>query len=499
MNLHYKSMFLSQRVYGKELDHALPSIPNENTILNAIDAFSFGFLKLNFDGKVRYWSPAAEKLTGYTAEEILNKNIFGSIPEIDLVKFHKMWHQLTYEKRELQFREYYWAAQSWFQFYAYPAEDHILIYFKDIGKKIALRKKLALKIGQFREISVFNSHEIRKSLANLIGLSDMLRDDITKEELREFVGYINRSAKDLEHIITNRDFLVKDNSEALLPKLEIFDIKSLLHEIKDEFAKKTAHQFHFRCTSGKIYADRQNIATCIRLTLQHACAKASDKQPIQLSTFLKDGIFYISINNVENIISAEELTQLHGAIISKTNRRHPLQKVALLCQKHHGSIWLSSNIAKGTTHTIAIPINSFSSFKIAKPPQANLPAINEMLVQFDFSNRCIKLKWIGHFDENSRKKNFYRLIEILKNNSFSKIISDETAVIGGNTAAVNWMANYGFPLLVKFGLKHYAWIVSKNEFALLSASQIAKTLKKHQIISMFHKNHLATKWIYKQD
>lgn len=492
-------MFLSQRVYGKELNNTISSIPNKDTVLHALDVFSFGLLKLSFDGKVRYWSPAAEKLTGYTAEEILNKNIFGSVPEIDLVKFHKMWHQLTYEKRELQFREYYWAAQSWFQFYAYPAEDHVLIYFKDIGKKIALRKKLALKISQLKEISVFNSHEIRKSLANLLALSDMLKDDITKEELREFVGYINRSTKDLEHIITNRDFLVKDDCEALLPRLEIFNIKALLHEIKDEFAQKTINQFHFRCASGKIYADRQNMATCIKLLLQHACAKSSNKDQIKLRAFLKDGIFYISINNIENIIAAEELTQLHGAIISKTNKRHPLQKVALLCQKHHGSVWLSSNNAKGTTYTIALPINSFSSFKIAKPPQASLAAINEMLVQFDFSNRCIKLKWIGHFDEDSRKKNFYRLLEILKNNSFSKIISDETAVIGGNTVAVNWMTKYGFPLLVKSGLKHYAWIVSKNEFALLSASHIAKTLKKHQIISIFHQNRLAAKWIYKQD
>ena len=71
-------MFLSQRVYGKELNNTLSSILNKDTVLHALDVFSFGLLKLSFDGKVRYWSPAAEKLTGYTAEEILNKNILSS-------------------------------------------------------------------------------------------------------------------------------------------------------------------------------------------------------------------------------------------------------------------------------------------------------------------------------------------------------------------------------------------------------------------------------------
>ncbi|RZL29967.1 MAG: PAS domain-containing protein, partial [Pedobacter sp.] len=292
MNLHYKSTLLLQGDGSKELINTLSS--DEHTMLQAIDKFAFGFLKLDLEGKILYWSSAAEKLTGYRAEDVLNKSIFEAVAEVDYIKFHKKWQILRHNTHHLRFREYYWASQSWLEFYIYSTDKCIVIYFKDISKKIAIRKKLSLKINQLREVSIFNSHEIRKSLANLIGLTDMLSVDFKLEEIRKFISYINRSAKDLDNLIINVNAIVNDNDYSIVPKLTFFSFKGLISEIREEFIQKTNPlQFDIRCAPVFFYGNREEITVGIKSLICILIAQSSGQVAIKIQVSVKNGLLYI--------------------------------------------------------------------------------------------------------------------------------------------------------------------------------------------------------------
>ena len=114
------------------------------------------------------------------------------------------------------------GANAWFERRYYPAYDKhyqiIGVVFTSID--ITQRKKAEQEIikqnEQLRDIAVLQSHLVRRPIANLLGLLDLITADTLSHEHNELVTLLKQSITDLDSIINS---IVTTANESLPPTL----------------------------------------------------------------------------------------------------------------------------------------------------------------------------------------------------------------------------------------------------------------------------------------
>jgi PAS domain S-box-containing protein len=101
-------------------------------ILNSIQD---AFFAVDKDWNVTYWNQEAEKYLGVTREMVMGKNLWESFPEAVSLAFYDKYNQVMQNRVTLTFEEYFPPVETWFEVTAYPGEDGITVYFKDINQR----------------------------------------------------------------------------------------------------------------------------------------------------------------------------------------------------------------------------------------------------------------------------------------------------------------------------------------------------------------------------
>lgn len=95
----------------------------------------------------------------------------------------------------------------WFEYRinpTYDKEKHLLgVCLR--AKNIDIRKKMEIKIQEqiheLQEIARIQSHEIRRPLANILGLLELLESGMPEDKINEIHSYLKESAKDLDLLV----------------------------------------------------------------------------------------------------------------------------------------------------------------------------------------------------------------------------------------------------------------------------------------------------------
>jgi len=232
-NLQRNTALHTQLIKAEQFQDVVQSHHAENNILKAIETFAIGFIQLDYDWKISYWNLAAENLTGYKQAQALHKNLFQLVKEINHIQFYKNWQNRLKNHKSVKFRDYFWPTQKWIELQLYAIDETIYIHFQDITKVYTTKKTLSNKIRQLREVSVFNSHAMRKPLANLMGLTTLLSEQTKLSGVKEYLGYIRESTKNLDEIIQKINKMAGNSAESENEcNLEQFYCKEIVTEVK---------------------------------------------------------------------------------------------------------------------------------------------------------------------------------------------------------------------------------------------------------------------------
>lgn len=117
----------------KEHETHLKNLYNEkNTILESIyDAF----FSIDNQGKVIYWNKNAELILGQTAKEMLGKNLWETFGYASKSPFFTNYKKAISEKQTIRFTEFSVFKNRWFDVSAYPSDNGLSVYFRDITEK----------------------------------------------------------------------------------------------------------------------------------------------------------------------------------------------------------------------------------------------------------------------------------------------------------------------------------------------------------------------------
>ena len=115
-------------------------------------------------------------------------------------------------------------------------------------------------------------------------------------------------------------------------------------------------------------------------------------------------------------------------------------------------------------------------------------------ITYDPANQYLYCNWIGFQNTQSIMSAGTTILEQLNKKRATKVLNDNTLVTGPWQEAAEWTSTVWFPDMIKAGLRHFAWVFSRDIFSELSAK---KAMPANDIVKSFNDLEDARKWLTK--
>ena len=338
---------------------------------------------------VTLWTGDSEKIFGWNAEEVVGKKImdlnFVYEPDIPIVQ--KTMEKLTCGlfKQVISTNRNYRKDRSiitcaWYNTILQNQNGEMLSVLSQILNiterkqaeqviKESEKKLLQLNTDKNRFISILG-HDLKNPFNNLLGLSEVLTEDIHKLNTSEIVDIAHNIDKSVR-IINNllEDILMwAGTQQGKIPfkpqKLNFADICRDTLEILNPNAKAKNITISYSATEHiNVFADIDMIKTVLRNLVSNAIKFTNKKGTININATQTDSNVTISVSDNGIGISSDNLVKLFDISEVLTTKGTAGETGTglglLLCkeftEKHGGKIWVVSEVGKGSSFYFTIP------------------------------------------------------------------------------------------------------------------------------------------------
>jgi hypothetical protein len=101
-------------------------------------------------------------------------------------------------------------------------------------------------------------------------------------------------------------------------------------------------------------------------------------------------------------------------------------------------------------------------------------------------------RWIGYQTRQGIEEAGGIILDLIKQRNIKRILNDNSLVVGPWHHTANWTHEVWFPAVIDAGLKHFAWVLSENMFASVSAK---KAMPHSPIVKPFVTYEQAHSWL----
>ena len=349
-----------------------------------------GIIITDLQGQIVDWNPSAERMFGYSKEEVLGKNFaFLPISEQD--------GKLTSQIIEAIRRDDHWAGEINFiskNGTQGVCETIFVPLYNELGERIAAigvnhditkRKQAEIEIRKAlekeKELSELRyrfvtmaSHEFRTPLTTILSSSDLIKSfghRLSDEKKLHHLNKIQTAVKKITNLLD--DILLIGKSESghmevnpVLLNLELF-CRDLVEEMEMKDDKK--HIFDLRCQGdcSSVAMDEKLLGRIINNLLDNAVKYSPGGGLVQINLVCDGNQSIFQIRDEGIGIPASEQSRLfqvfHRASnvgsISGSGLGMAIIKQAV--ELHGGTITLESEVGVGTTFTVCLPMLKMGS------------------------------------------------------------------------------------------------------------------------------------------
>ncbi len=359
---------------------------------NSVKQSPVSVLITNKAGDIEYVNPKFEEVTGYSLEEVKNKNpriLNSNVTPKDV--YEDLWNTILDGKEwkgEIQNRKkdgtLYWELASISAVKNKLGEiSHFVAVKEDITDRIMLEKELVFAKEKAEESDKLKtaflanlSHEIRTPMNGILGFSELLREkDLDPEELNRYIEIINSNGRQLMGII--EDIITVSNLEVQQLKLNLrqFNLISFLEEIRltIEMERKFMEKQHilivFPTLKQKriqLEADEGKIHQVLINFLKNAL-KFTDQGKVRLKlSMAKEGWLDFRVYDSGIGISSDmqEIIFDRFRQVEDSNTRSfggtglGLAISKGLVELMGGKLWLKSSLGEGSCFGFSVPVKT---------------------------------------------------------------------------------------------------------------------------------------------
>ncbi|MEO6316869.1 MAG: PAS domain S-box protein, partial [Chitinophagaceae bacterium] len=123
-------------------------------ITSILNSITDGFIALDHQYNILWWNPIAEQLTGIKDVDVLGKNLWKAFPELKKIAHLNRYQKAITAKKAFSFELHERKLKVYFDINAYPSQQGLFIYFKDITN----RKKQQMLLSLEKEVLELNTN-----------------------------------------------------------------------------------------------------------------------------------------------------------------------------------------------------------------------------------------------------------------------------------------------------------------------------------------------------
>jgi len=339
-----------------------------STILNtATDAI----ISINRHHKIVLFNSAAQRVFGYTGEEILNRDLNILIPPQygDHYRFVRRFLESRTPKvigNSLKLTAFRKSGEEFpielgLSFYETEEDVTFTAIIRDISSQKQLEKKLlqSERLAAVGETVAHVAHEIKNPLMIIGGFSQQVRESVNDEKATQKLDMILEEVTRLERLVSS----IGDFTKVHKLVSRSADINSVIRDvlkIMSGICSPEKHRFRVNLSPdlSEINCDPDKLKQVFINIITNGVEAMEDGGMITISTEKLDKSVEIRISDEGSGINDKDLLHIFEPFFTTRERGFGLGLAISykLVEAHGGELWADSVPGKGTTFVVRLPL-----------------------------------------------------------------------------------------------------------------------------------------------
>jgi two-component system, sporulation sensor kinase A len=313
-----------------------------------------GVLIVGENMNIHYANQQCLSLFKCTTPQLLNRNL------LQLVDFKDQWVSelnLLQESRKptqsiLQFKsfigEYITAEVKMVPYYSQNT-SYICLYINELSNCHLV------KMSSIQQLSAGIVHEVRNPLTAVKGFLHLLKEESDHNYLSTMEVELNKALGTLNHLLHIAKPQLQDEPFTSINLCQELDSIAYLFQEKLYSIK---FEKHYRDQDVMVLGKRNSLMKAFFNLYKNAIEAIQDHGEIIIEQYVEDEMFHIKITDNGDGITKENLSMIGSPFFSTKNGGTGLglPQVYTTIQNHNGNITVQSEIGKGTTFHICLPL-----------------------------------------------------------------------------------------------------------------------------------------------
>lgn len=498
---------INEELYATKLDleHTVKELAASKEqfrfLLNAIPQQVWTALP---DGKLDYVNHVVSKDFGYLPEDVVGHGWQQLIHPDDLPGCLQAWHKALASGNEyvtefrLRMRN---GEDRWYLSRAVPLmEDGAIKMWLGTNTDIDLQKRNEQKKDEFLSIA---SHELKTPLTSIKAFNQLMSRAKDSEKL---YGFIKKSAEHisrLEKLINDLLDVTRINAGKMTYNMAPFNMADLINS-SVEAVQLTAsrHEIIIHKNADVTYTgDYFRLEQVVQNFLSNAIKYSPDSDTVIIDSEVKDDSIIVSVQDFGIGIAQDHLDKLFDRYYRVDNTAMRFEGLGLglfisseILKRHQGSFWIESEQGSGSTFYFRLPLTSVDEHKELIMAD-NFYQDNNITLQYSAEYNYVVADWTGFQTADTVKRGCMQMLNLVKANSATKILNNNTHVQGTWSEASDWVGQDFFPILEQAGVNYVAWIFSPSIFSQLSAQKSVDVMQGNVLAQFFTTRTEAEEWL----
>ena len=349
------------------------------------------------------------------------------------------------------------------------------------------------------------SHELRTPLTSAKAYLQLALTQIEEQhKAKPLVAKGLQQIDRLQNMINNLLDVSKINAGKLSYESITFDFGQLLQEAVEANQQiAPRHRIVLAENAFVNYSgDKPRLEQVLNNLLSNAIKYSPNADTIIVRSVVQQESIIVSVQDFGIGIEQSDLSKLFNRYYRTGNIAMRYEGLGLglyisseIIKRHHGNFWIESEPGKGSVFYFLLPLNGKQELQETATDGQTFYTGNFVEIHYDAANHWIEANWLGYQNLESVKKGCMMMLDLMKKNKCSKVLNDNTYVLGNWSEASDWGAEFWFPTMQQAGLEYFAWIYAPVTFSRMAAHKSVDVMLGSITAQFFTEKEAAAEWL----